>query len=448
MSVEIIPVTGIPEIRAGDDLPGILGRQLKEAGVRSRDIVAVTQKVVSKSEGMIVEEDGGKAQWVDREATRIVAQRGDLVIAETQHGFICANAGVDTSNVAEGYLTLLPEDPDASADRIRRKVLTRGNAQVGVIITDTFGRAWRRGLVDVAIGSAGIPALIDLRGTKDMQGRKLDSTVMAFADQVAAAAGLVMGKADGIPAAIVRGLKPSAKPSPARELVRPADEDLFRESPLSAVSGRRSIREFGDGPVPRQAVEEAVRAACTAPAPHHTRPWMFVALERGSARQRLLAAMARAWRNDLTGDGTPHEEIQRRIDRSNALLERAPLLIVPLVRLKGAHSYPDGDRIGAERQMFLLAAGAAIENLLVAFHSQGLATCWVSSTLFCKEETRQALGLDHEWIPLGSVAIGRPAAEAPGPRPALRIDEHLRWVAGDRVPEDPQPSSQDSPFQF
>jgi len=232
MSVEIIPVTGIPEIKAGDDLPGILGRQLKEAGVRSRDIVTITQKVVSKSEGMIVEEDGGKAQWVEREATRIVAQRGDLIIAETQHGFICASAGVDASNVAEGYLTLLPEDPDASADRIRRKVLTRANAQVGVIVTDTFGRPWRRGLVDVAIGSAGIPSLIDLRGTKDMLGRKLEATVMAFADQVAAAAGLVMGKADGIPAAIVRGLKPSAKPSPARELIRPADEDLFRESPL------------------------------------------------------------------------------------------------------------------------------------------------------------------------------------------------------------------------
>lgn len=429
MSVEIIPVPGIPEIKPGDDLPSILARELGTAGVRTRDIVAVSQKIVSKAEGMMVEAGvAGKASWVHEEATRIVATRGDLIIAETHHGFVCANAGVDASNVAEGFLTLLPEDPDASAERIRKKILGRANAKVGVVVTDTFGRPWRRGVVDIAIGTSGLPALIDLRGTPDAHGRELESTVVAFADQVAASAGLVMGKADQIPAAIIRGLRPTETESPATEIVRPPEEDLFRWGAMEGISGRRTIRAFGEGPVPREAIEEAVRAACTAPAPHHTRPWMFIALEEGLARERLLRAMEDAWRRDLAADGTDLEEVQQRISRSREVLGSAATLIVPLVRTTGAHAYPDGDRQAAERQMFLLSTGAAVENLLLGIHAQGLGAAWVSSTLFCKEATRQALGLEPVWAPMGAIAIGQMPPEAPKARPPLHIDEHLRWI--------------------
>jgi coenzyme F420-0:L-glutamate ligase/coenzyme F420-1:gamma-L-glutamate ligase len=282
--------------------------------------------------------------------------------------------------------------------------------------------------VNVAIGSAGFPSLVDLRGSKDGVGRVLEVTVEALADQVAAASGLVMGKADGVPAALLRGLSLEGPATPASALVRPWGEDLFRESPLQAISARRSIRSFGEGEVPREWLAEAVLAACTAPAPHHTRPWLFVALGRGAARRRLLAAMVSAWTEDLRGDGTGQEVIERRLHKSDSLLGEAPVLVVPFVRLRGAHRYPDAERAGAEREMFLLSGGAAIQSLMLALHAQGLASCWVSSTLFCKEETRQALGLEEEWIPLGSVAVGRPPGDEPPPRPSLDAAGFLRFA--------------------
>jgi coenzyme F420-0:L-glutamate ligase/coenzyme F420-1:gamma-L-glutamate ligase len=375
---------------------------------------------------VVPEGPGGKAGWVLAETRRVVARREDLVVAETAHGFVCANAGVDASNVAEGFLTLLPEDPDGSAARIRDGLRASTGAEIAVIVTDTFGRAWRRGVVNVAIGCAGLASLVDLRGTKDAGGRVLEATIVAVADEVAAASGLVMGKAEGVPAAVIRGVRTEEPPLPASELIRPPDEDLFRESPLQAIQARRSIRAFGPGPVPDSAVRDAIATACTAPAPHHSRPWLFVALRQGPARRRLLAAMAQAWTADLTGDGRSQGVIDRRLKGSDALLGDAPLLVVPCIRLHRAHTYPDEERAGAEREMFLLSGGAAIENLLLALHAQGLSSCWVSSTLFCKEETREALGLGDEWIPLGSVAVGPPPAGSMPARPAIDPTEFLR----------------------
>jgi len=430
MTVEILPVQGLPEIDPGDDLAAAVHTGIRRCGIslRAGDIVVVTQKVVSKAEGRLVAEPpAGKAAVVAREATRIVARREDLVIAQTRHGFVCANAGVDASNVAEGFLALLPEDPDASAERLRAALIERSGTEVAVVVTDTFGRAWRRGVVNVAIGAAGLPSLVDLRGTKDAAGRILEATIVALADEVAAASGLVMGKAEGVPAAVLRGVvAPSfAQAGPAADLVRPADEDLFPESPLQAIHARRSVRRFAGDPVPRAALSAAVEAACTAPAPHHSRPWLFVMVERGPLRARLLSAMASAWRTDLAGDGTGDAVIARRLAISDDLLGQAPILCVPCVRLRGAHAYPDAERSGAEREMFLLSGGAAIQNLMLALHAQGLASCWVSSTLFCKEETREALGLDEQWIPLGSIAIGAPASGAP-PRPPIDVSSFLR----------------------
>jgi len=436
--LSVLPVEGIPEIRPGDDLAAIVAAALPASDLRAGDVVAVTQKVVSKAEGRLVRSDD-RAEWVRRETRRVVASREDVVISETAHGFVCANAGVDASNVAEGWLSLLPEDPDRSAEELRKRLSVEAGVDVGVVVTDTFGRAWRRGVVDVAIGAAGLPALVDLRGTADHTGRALEATIVALADQVASAAGLVMGKADRVPVAIVRGLATGTAPAgSAHDIVRPPEEDLFRESPLVAISARRTIRSFGDGAVPRAALEEAVRAACTAPAPHHTRPWLFVALTSPAAKRRLLSAMAVAWRADLERDGTPEDVIARRIAKSDAVLGAAPVLIVPLIRLKGAHSYSDVERRTAERDMFVLSGGAAIQSLLLALHAQGLASSWISSTLFCAEETRDALGLDDEWIPLGSVAVGPPPAGNPPPRPSLDLGEHLLFRSDDAVDEVPE----------
>lgn len=429
MSVRIVPLEGLPEIGPGDDLAATLASALGPLQVRGGDVVVVTQKIVSKAEGRVVHAEGeGRTAWIERETRRVVARRGDLVIAETAHGFVCASAGVDASNVADGFLTLLPEDPDGSADGLRASLSERLGVDVAVVITDTFGRPWRQGLVDVAIGCAGLPALVDLRGTADRDGRELEATVVALADQVAAAAGLVMAKAAGVPAALVRGVTAEGPPGRGRDLIRPAENDLFRESPLVSISARRTIRSFGPGDVPADVVEEAIRAACTAPAPHHTRPWSFVVLRSDASKRRLLGAMAEAWRDDLRGDGVPEETIERRLSRSDAVLGTAPILIVPWVTFAGAHRYPDAERAHAEREMFLLSAGAAIQNLLLALHAQGYGSCWISSTLFCQEETRAALGVDEGWFALGAVAAGPMPAGAASPRPPLDLSSHLREI--------------------
>jgi dehydro coenzyme F420 reductase / coenzyme F420-0:L-glutamate ligase / coenzyme F420-1:gamma-L-glutamate ligase len=428
MTLEVLPIPGIPEIAPGDDLAALLGDAIAPIGVRDGDVLVVTQKVVSKAEGRLAPA-GEREAAIAAETTRVVATRADLVIAETRHGFVCANAGVDASNIGEGLLTLLPEDPDGSAERLRADLCERFGASVlGVVITDTFGRPWREGLVDVAIGVAGMPALVDLRGTADHTGRPLDMTVMAIADQVAAAAGVVMGKDARVPAAIVRGLEPWHGAGSAADLVRSSRDDLFRESALQSLHSRRTIRSFGDGTVSREAVAEAVAAACTAPAPHHTRPWLFVALDTLPAKRGLLGAITDAWRTDLARDGTPGDVIARRLARSDDVLGAAPTLIVPFVRFDGAHPYPDGERAGAEREMFLLAGGAAIQTLLLALHDQGYASSWISSTLFCQEETRAVLGLDDGWYALGTVACGpMPQGGASRPRPAIDTSDFLRW---------------------
>jgi coenzyme F420-0:L-glutamate ligase / coenzyme F420-1:gamma-L-glutamate ligase len=230
----ILPVTGVGEIRPGDPLGPLLFDAAVAAGTPlvDGDCLVVTQKVVSKAEGRLVAVDpddrAARRRLVESESVRIVRRRGDLLISETRHGFVCANAGIDLSNVDAGQAALLPIDSDRSARRIRAAFAARG-ADVAVVVSDTFGRPWRRGVADVAIGVSGLIAVMDLRGTVDDRGRELQVTEIALADEVAAAAELVMGKALGVPAAIVRGLDPSFfGEGSVRDIVRPPGEDLFR----------------------------------------------------------------------------------------------------------------------------------------------------------------------------------------------------------------------------
>ncbi len=232
--VTITPVPGIGEVAPGDSIARLVLNALAAAGMElvDGDIVAITHKIVSKAEGRVValdgDEDAAYRELVAREAAAVVRRRGDLVIAVTEHGFVCANAGVDRSNTAPGTAVTLPRDPDASAHRIRMELEQASGRSLAVVITDTFGRAWRRGLADVAIGVSGMHAVLDLRGTTDAQGRELHVTEVAVADEVAAAVDLVAGKASGIPAVVVRGLAHLHGPGRARDLVRDPADDLFR----------------------------------------------------------------------------------------------------------------------------------------------------------------------------------------------------------------------------
>jgi len=229
----ILPVEGIPEARPGDDVAALVGDALAAGpGLVDGDVVVVTHKVISKAEGQIVEltDDGPDSHrfLVEQESVRIIRRRGPLVIAQTRHGFICANAGVDRSNAGPARAILLPEDPDRSANRIRTRLAHRFGATIAVVVTDTFGRVWRRGLVDVAIGVAGIAPIDDLRGSTDTYGKVLEVSEVATVDEIAAAADLVMGKATGVPAAVVRGLEWKASSDGIDVLIRPPSEDLFR----------------------------------------------------------------------------------------------------------------------------------------------------------------------------------------------------------------------------
>jgi len=232
VTLQVYPVAEIGRVAPGDDLASLLAMALEPLQPRSGDVLVVTHKIVSKSEGSVRliegDEEEFKRRLVEEEAVSIVRRRGNLIIAETRHGFICANAGVDRSNTDPGTVVLLPEDPDRSAHRLRMRLQRHFGCELGVIISDTFGRPWRRGLTDVAIGLSGIEAIHDLVGTTDWSGRELEVTEIAVADELAATADLVMGKASGIPAALIRGYEGPRGEGRARDLIRPPDEDLFR----------------------------------------------------------------------------------------------------------------------------------------------------------------------------------------------------------------------------
>ena len=435
--VTITPLPGLPEVRPGDDLAALLLTGIEAAGLTlaDGDVLAVTSKVVAKAEGRLVELPAdpearlaiAKAA-VAAETIRVVARRGDLVIAENRHGVIGANALVDASNTGGDSLVLPPADPDASAAALRDRLGELTGADVVVVVTDTLGRPWRLGQTDAAIGLAGMGAVADYRGRPDDDGRILEVTETAVADEVAAAADLVKGKTSRVPAALLRGVPRPTGDGTARDLVRPAGEDLFRTGgdPIDFLESRRTRRRFDDAPVDPAVVDRAVRAALTAPFPHHTRPFRVVALDSPAARDAYLSAMEAAWRDDLGGDGTPASVVERRVAKSRALLGGAPVLLVPCLVPAGMHTYPDERRSAAETTMFNLAAGGAVQTLLLALHAQGLGGAWISSSIFCGPVATRALGVPEDWRPLGSIAAGHPHPDdSPRPRPPIDLGDLL-----------------------
>ena len=411
MTLTVVPVQGIPEITEGADLAGLMAEAA--TGLADGDILVITSKIVSKAEGRVDRVD--REQAIDAESVRVVARRGPTRIVETRQGLVLAAAGVDASNTPPGTVVLLPEDPDGSARRLRKALMDRLGVRLGVVVTDTLGRPWRAGQTDAAIGAAGVAPLRDYRGTADTFGIALEVSVAAVADELAGAADLVKGKAAGIPVAVVRGLADlvtEADGPGAQALIRPAAEDMFRYGSADVLAARRTVRDFTGDPVDPAAVTRAVAAAITAPAPHHSTPWRFVVLESAAVRTALLDDMLAAWISDLRGDGFTEDQIARRVRRGEPL-RRAPLLIVPCLHAEAAHTYPDDRRNAAEREMFLVAMGAAVQNLLVALAVERLGSCWVSSTMFCRPVVTEALGLPPEWEPMGAVGVGHPAAPAP-----------------------------------
>lgn len=435
--LQLFAVTGLPEFVEGDDLAASISAAAP--WLSGGDVLVVTSKIVSKVEGRMItapedpeQRDALRRELVLSEATSVLARKGRTLITQNKLGIVQAASGVDASNVAQDQIALLPEDPDASARRLRDGIAARLGVQVAVVVTDTMGRAWRVGQTDAAIGSAGLAVLHRYAGSTDAQGNELAVTEVAIADEIAGAADLVKGKLGGIPVAVVRGLTTVDDGSTARDLARPVEEDLFHLGTAEAIARgrreavlvRRSVREFADTPVAEESLRRAVGAALTAPAPHHTRPVRFVWLRDRPLRVKLLDAMRTAWLEDLRGDGLSEQAAQRRVNRGN-LLYAAPEVVLPFLVRDGAHTYPDEARSDAERQMFTVAGGAAVQGLLVSLAAEELGSCWVSSTMFCADVVRKALDLPKNWEPLGAVAIGHPATPAEGPRPPRDLDDGL-----------------------
>ncbi|UXA19315.1 coenzyme F420-0:L-glutamate ligase [Mycobacterium sp. SMC-4] len=434
--LEILPVPGLPEFRPGDDLASAIAKAAP--WLADHDVVVVTSKVLSKCEGRMVvapadpdDRDALRRRLIDTEAVRVLARKGRTLITENALGLVQAAAGVDGSNVDSNELALLPVDPDGSAAALVAALRERLGVTVGVVVTDTMGRAWRTGQTDVAIGAAGLTVLHGYAGEHDQHGNELIVTEIAVADEIAAAADLVKGKLTGVPVAVVRGLRLPDDGSTARALVRAGEEDLFWLGTEEAIALgrsqalllRRSVREFSAEPVAAGVIEDAVAEALTAPAPHHTRPVRFVWVRDGEVRVDLLDQMKEQWRSDLLGDGRDPSSVERRVARGQILYD-APELVIPFLVPDGVHSYPDARRTAAEHTMFTVAVGAAVQGLLVALATRGVGSCWIGSTIFAPELVRSVLDLPDDWEPLGAIAIGHPLQPLT-PRDPVDVDELL-----------------------
>lgn len=416
----------------GDDLLEILGEELRNlewpegaVGMSDGDIVVISSKVIAKIEGR-TEQAVSREEWITHDAVRVLATKetphGITRIVQTSHGFVLAAAGVDESNTEPATIVRLPADPDASAALLRERLFREFSCNVGVIVADTMGRAWRMGVTDQAIGASGVRVLDDHADRTDAFGRPLRTTVVAVADEIAGLANLVAPKDSLTPVVVVRGLAHCVidTADTARELVRPLAEDLFSqgtreafaEGRMNAVSQRRTVRSFLDTPVPDALIDELIADAITAPAPHHSTPWRFLVSERDDKRAALLDVMREQWRVDLQNTPSiPPDQIETRLSRGD-ILRTAPVVIFPFIDLEaGAHAYPDHQRTQYERDMFMVSGGAAVENLLISASARGLGAAWIGSTLFCPTVVRQHLALPQSWQPLGAIALGFPAQE-------------------------------------
>jgi coenzyme F420-0:L-glutamate ligase/coenzyme F420-1:gamma-L-glutamate ligase len=429
-----IALAGLPMVKRGDDLAVAILASLAVSHEKlcDGDVLILAQKIVSKAEGRTVRldsvepsaaaqelarevnKDARLVELILRESTEVVRWRRDVLIVAHRLGFVTANAGIDISNVEQNgsdeTALLLPEDPDTSCAQLRASLKTLTGADVAVVINDSHGRAFRNGTIGVAIGAAGLPALTNWRGEHDLFGRPLQHTEVALADEVAAAASLLMGQAgEGKPVVLARGVPMQRRNGSASELVRAKRLDLFRVPTADALlRGRRSIRRYRPQAVSDETLTTLLETATYAPSAHNRQPWRFAVVNDQVVKRSLAHAMGERLRADRTRDGDDPSVVEKDVARSFARLDTAPAIVVVCLTMEDMDLYRDARRAAAEHQMAVQSTAMAIQNLLLAVHAAELGANVMCAPLFCPDTVRIALAIPDSWEPQALVSVGYP----------------------------------------
>ncbi len=452
--IKIIGLQGIPLIKQGDNIPKIILDAIKTENIslENGDILVIAQTIISKSLGRVRDLTNikpskkafeiyetitlkAKSQGIPFKSPELIQAILDeskeiiksehVLITETSQGFICANAGIDKSNVeGETRVSLLPVNSDKEADKIRSTIKEITGKDVAIIITDSFGRPFRIGAVGVAIGVSGINPILDKRGDKDLFGYELQSTIIGQIDNLASAAQLVMGESnEGIPVVLFRGYKYVIKKNASiQTILRDRKIDIFRSDKGSSLfvkilKNRRSYKfEFASENVDKKLIEKCIEIARWAPSAHNRQQWRYIIIEKGMVRENLINSMNQKLRSDLEKDGKLNSFINKKVNKTRKDFMEAPYLILICLDTSELDNYSDTEQAQNEYILGVQSISASATYLLLAFELKNLAACWYCAPLFTKEIVKSTLKLPDSFIPMAFFTVGYPLKTSKAPK--------------------------------
>jgi len=450
--IQIVGLKQIPLIKKGDDISKIILEALKKNNLKlmNGDIFVIAQTIITKSNGRIrnlkkiipslraielhekisskaknlgVPEKTPELIQLILDESKDILKVKHVLITETKHGFICANAGIDKSNIeGKENVGLLPSNPDEDAKNIRINLKSLTNKDVAIIISDSFGRPFRVGAVGVALGVSGINPILDKRGKRDLFDYELQSTIIGHVDSLASAAQLAMGEADeGIPIILIRGYDFELTENISiKSLLREKSIDLFRagtsENTKGILKNRRSYKfGFDSKKVDKKIIEECIELARWAPSAHNGQYWRYIILSKGSLRNRLIDKINEKLRFDLEKDGRAESFIRNKINKTRRDFLEAPFLILLCLDSRDLEKYPDEERSQNEFILGIQSVSCSAIYLLIAFEVENLAACWYCAPLFTKEIIKEVLKLPESYIPMAFFTVGYPLKPVKAP---------------------------------
>ncbi len=451
--IKIYGLKGIPLIKKGDNLSEIILHALRQNNLtlQEGDIIVIAQSIISKSNGRtqdlneiipsekaieiynslkqkakihgLPEKIPELIQLILNESKQLV-KIGHVLITETKHGFICADAGIDKSNTeGEGITTLLPENPDQDAELIRKELKKQTKKDIAIIISDSFGRPFRIGAIGTAIGVSGINPILDMRGVKDLYGYELQTTIIGQVDSLAAAAQLVMGESDeGIPIVLIRGYNYEfMEKTTIKSILRRKEDDLFlgeeEKTINNLLKNRRSYKlEYKKEDIKKKNIEDCIEIARWAPSAHNSQHWRYIIFERGKVRESLIEKMNKKFRSDLEKDGKSKDFIKAKVEKSKKNFLNAPILILLCLDSSNLEKYPDPERNQNELILGIQSISSSAIYLLLAFEMKKLAACWYCAPLFAKNIIKEHLKLPKSYIPMAFFTVGYPIKPTKAPK--------------------------------